>query len=56
MIGGIFKWNSKKSSEEIQRVNFKVPIILNSHFRGDKNFDKDSEVTKETINKFKNGN
>ena len=56
MIGGRFKWDSEKYNEEIQRVNFKVPIILNSHFRGDKNFDEENKVTKETINKIKNGN
>ena len=54
MLGGRFKWGSEKSNEEIQRVNFKVPIILNSHFRSDENFDKEINITKEAINKIKN--
>ena len=55
-LGGRFKWGSEKSDKEIQRVHFKVPIILNSHFRGDTSFDEESKVVEETVNKIKNRN
>jgi hypothetical protein len=42
-VGGGIGSTSEKSTQNVSRVSFKVPVYMNAHYRGDKNILEEAE-------------